>query len=851
MKRTARILRFSLAGVLAAWIGLGASVPVSAIADDAAAGSFRATPAEAVALTRPGAVNPRHEPVEDSGLSIQILNVGEPVHNPDEPLNVTVEVRNTGTTDRHLEYIDLYAQRRYTIREQDLIRWQEGGRFSERWIMRMRTDMTLTPGSAIRQTLTASPADWARVTSPGGPRGIEVQAVAAEESVVDRSVVITPLQQRVAPTGLTTVVPLLPDYSNLGPLWENLTSSAKTTTPGVETAGGSPWQTLYAWANQPLIDAHTLDAATLYEPGAPWMTFLVDMRTEKSLESVLPGAGGWLPTAPGDPDVAVLAERGERRLLEAASRVVSGTQGGTFKPESAREQGTFFVPMGDVSPQALSVISRSPAQAVMLWDHNMPVDTQKSRVPDGETHPHTIMTYQSVTKDVLIANSTLSQVLLGRLGNETLSSLDAQQLLLGLTAAHAAGGKDVEEDGDVRVQATPLLLRVSRTDATSMNAPLIARRLALLGGMPWIKPTTLPALLADPFDPTLRSTVDLPPVDDGALTSREVDRLGASISSVRAMAAAIDAGQKETAAVGPAPAPAPTGTPSPAGTQPSPNAAPTPAPAGAAPAPAAPNAPAAPTPAAPTPNPATPAAPATSGTPATAPAPTPTTTAPATSGEPPLGGPTPSSSSSSPAGTAPAELMPMPVTRIIANRGIQLLSTQLRAASAERREALRDFEKVTSTITRGLIVEPSSTLNVIAQDVQLPVHVKNTLPFPVSVRVVLQPSDDRIRVTGPFALTVAPSSTSTARIPVEASGFSDVLVRIRVQNAAGHDLAPVEKVKVRVRANVENIGTAIVVGAIALIFVVGVVKSSKRKQRSRSAQTQQSTMAVTRLNEEA
>lgn len=125
----------------------------------------------------------------------------------------------------------------------------------------------------------------------------------------------------------------------------------------------------------------------------------------------------------------------------------------------------------------------------------------------------------------------------------------------------------------------------------------------------------------------------------------------------------------------------------------------------------------------------------------------------------------------------------------------------------------------------------SSTLNVINSSAELPVHVRNDLTTDVTVQVALEPSDQRLEVPGPVTLTVPATSQATATVPVRALGSGDVNVAVELLTAEGRPVGTPADLRVRARPDWENVGTAVVAGVLAVMLVIGLVRTVRRGRR--------------------
>lgn len=134
-------------------------------------------------------------------------------------------------------------------------------------------------------------------------------------------------------------------------------------------------------------------------------------------------------------------------------------------------------------------------------------------------------------------------------------------------------------------------------------------------------------------------------------------------------------------------------------------------------------------------------------------------------------------------------------------------------------------------LANALTVQESSTINLISQASELPVHVTSTLPFPITLTVSVDSEDRRLRFEDVTAV-VQPSTTTTVGVPVRAIGSGDVTIHVQITRSEGQPIGNGTEINIRVRADWENMGTAIVAVGFFIILVIGIIRSAKRGKRS-------------------
>lgn len=162
----------------------------------------------------------------------------------------------------------------------------------------------------------------------------------------------------------------------------------------------------------------------------------------------------------------------------------------------------------------------------------------------------------------------------------------------------------------------------------------------------------------------------------------------------------------------------------------------------------------------------------------------------------------------------------------------QLTSVSWREDPAGRGAQIRAIAPTKEQL-ESIHVTTTSTINLISESSSLPVQVTNDFDQPVTVTVHLDVPDIRLRAPAPVEVTLPASSTTTVSVPVEAHGSGNLDVEVTVTNAQGTLVGAADVLRVRVRADWENVGTVVVAGFVGLIFVIGLVKSVRDGRRSK------------------
>lgn len=158
-------------------------------------------------------------------------------------------------------------------------------------------------------------------------------------------------------------------------------------------------------------------------------------------------------------------------------------------------------------------------------------------------------------------------------------------------------------------------------------------------------------------------------------------------------------------------------------------------------------------------------------------------------------------------------------------------SWALTALPGEISHRVLSLQALSVELANALKVQESSTINLISQASELPVHVTSTLPFPITLTVGVDSEDGRLRFTD-VDTVVQPSTTTTVGVPVRAIGSGDVTIHVQIAGSQGQPIGDGTDIKIRVRADWENMGTAITAGVFVIILIIGIVRSARRGKRS-------------------
>jgi len=164
---------------------------------------------------------------------------------------------------------------------------------------------------------------------------------------------------------------------------------------------------------------------------------------------------------------------------------------------------------------------------------------------------------------------------------------------------------------------------------------------------------------------------------------------------------------------------------------------------------------------------------------------------------------------------------------------IRILRTLAVGTSANAfTEDLADHQAQTRVTLNAVNIPPSSTIQLLAANADLPIAVRNDLPWPVTVQLFVSPTDPRLDVKPMTETVVQPNSTTRVKVPVSARvGSGEVDLRLSLYSPTGVQIQGDQTVRVAVRAEWETIGLVIFGGLAVLLIALGVIRTIRRKRR--------------------
>ena len=168
-------------------------------------------------------------------------------------------------------------------------------------------------------------------------------------------------------------------------------------------------------------------------------------------------------------------------------------------------------------------------------------------------------------------------------------------------------------------------------------------------------------------------------------------------------------------------------------------------------------------------------------------------------------------------------------------------SASWRSDPKTRSAQIPNAEAAGAGVTSSLAAVPSSTINVISSEAQLPVRITSSLNQDVTVQVYLVSNNKRLQVPRTTTVRVPAHQQAKVTVPIQAVGSGDVALTVQVLAADGTTVGTPATVNMRVRADWEGRGTGVIVGVLVAIVVTGTVRTVRRGRRTTVAPAAQET----------
>ncbi|MFB7843857.1 DUF6049 family protein [Microbacterium sp. NPDC056052] len=161
---------------------------------------------------------------------------------------------------------------------------------------------------------------------------------------------------------------------------------------------------------------------------------------------------------------------------------------------------------------------------------------------------------------------------------------------------------------------------------------------------------------------------------------------------------------------------------------------------------------------------------------------------------------------------------------------MRLLGVGVHTTPDDFAAALDTHRKATRTTMAAVGIQPSNPI-LISPKVDVPVWVRNDLPYPVRVTLNVSSSDSRIDVPATTKVEAQPSSTSRVRLPLESHvANTELTLTMTLTSPTGVAIGPAQSARLTIRAEWETIGL-IVFGSLGVLLIgAGIVRTIRRRK---------------------
>ncbi|QPE04605.1 hypothetical protein IT882_16055 [Microbacterium schleiferi] len=168
---------------------------------------------------------------------------------------------------------------------------------------------------------------------------------------------------------------------------------------------------------------------------------------------------------------------------------------------------------------------------------------------------------------------------------------------------------------------------------------------------------------------------------------------------------------------------------------------------------------------------------------------------------------------------------------------LQLLSLGWTGQDAAWAEALDTHAAATQTTLSAVGILPPSPIQLVAADAEIPVGIRNDLPYPVTVTLHAHSDDLRLEVAEDIPVEIGPEQSTRASLPVKARvGSGTVEVDLSLTSPTGVRIGPEQSLEVNVRADWETIGLIVLSVLAAAFLLLGAVRTVRRIRRRPEAE---------------
>jgi len=162
---------------------------------------------------------------------------------------------------------------------------------------------------------------------------------------------------------------------------------------------------------------------------------------------------------------------------------------------------------------------------------------------------------------------------------------------------------------------------------------------------------------------------------------------------------------------------------------------------------------------------------------------------------------------------------------------MSLLAVSWRSQPNEWAAATAGHDTETTELFGTVAIASTTPVNMIANQTNIRVPVRNDLTQPVTVILRASPSNPRLDIDAPSAQVIPAQSVESVTIPVVARlGNGDVTLRLDLFTTANEQIGQTVLMPVNVRADWETIGLVVLIVVVVVLFVGGLVRTILKRR---------------------
>ncbi|MDR2321546.1 MAG: DUF6049 family protein [Microbacterium sp.] len=161
---------------------------------------------------------------------------------------------------------------------------------------------------------------------------------------------------------------------------------------------------------------------------------------------------------------------------------------------------------------------------------------------------------------------------------------------------------------------------------------------------------------------------------------------------------------------------------------------------------------------------------------------------------------------------------------------LRLLGVGVHTTPEDFAAALKTHRTSTQKTMAAVGIQPSNPI-LISPKVDVPVWVRNDLPYPVHVTLHVSSSDSRIDVPATTEVEALPSNTTWVRLPLESHVAStEITLTMSLTSSTGVVIGPLQTARLTIRAEWETIGLVAFASLGVLLIGAGIIRTIRRRR---------------------